>query len=150
VVELNECSVVECSRPTRTRGMCASHYAHRWNQQNRERYNATGRRWYRKNGGKKIIRERARAIAKYGMTLAEYDTLLLKQKEVCAICKRAERNRIKAGGVLRSLAVDHDHETGVVRGLLCSSCNRGLGKFGDDPNRLRSAAEYLELSKETQ
>jgi hypothetical protein len=42
------------------------------------------------------------------------------------------------------LAVDHSHETGAFRGLLCHSCNRAIGLLGDDPARLRAAAEYLE------
>ena len=75
----------------------------------------------------------------YNITPADYDRMLLEQKYVCAICKRAQR--------FQRLAVDHDHKTKKVRGLLCMSCNRGLGRFFDSPIRLRAAAEYLEKVK---
>ncbi len=67
----------------------------------------------------------------------EYDAMCDRQGGVCAICgnKPAEGER---------LAVDHDHVSGQVRGLLCRGCNTGLGQFTDDPSRLRAAAEYLE------
>lgn len=74
----------------------------------------------------------------YGITLAEYDTMLIAQGGGCAICGRSpEENG-------RRLGVDHDHETGEVRGLLCGNCNQGIGFFKDDTGRLRSAANYLE------
>lgn len=73
---------------------------------------------------------------KFGMTIAEYDSLLESQGGACAICK-------KPCPTGRRLAVDHDHKTGAVRGLLCHSCNLGIGKLGDDPERLLAAAKYL-------
>ncbi len=76
-------------------------------------------------------------LIKYGMTLVDYQNLLESQGGVCAICG-SEKSCAD-----RPLAVDHCHDTGVVRGLLCSSCNSGLGYFRDDPNRLEAAVRYL-------
>lgn len=73
----------------------------------------------------------------YGITLEEYEAMLLKQGGVCAICGLTERVEGRA------LAVDHCHATGAVRGLLCSACNIALGKFEDDTERLRKAITYL-------
>lgn len=78
----------------------------------------------------------------YGITPERYDYLFKTQDGVCANCQQPETLRIK--GNLVSLAVDHDHVTGEVRGLLCSNCNQGLGKFKHDPALLRAAADYLE------
>lgn len=77
----------------------------------------------------------------YGITVEEYDALFEKQGGVCAICGEPE-TLVKRGQLYR-LAVDHDHETGAVRGLLCSSCNRGLGLFKDNPDVIARALEYL-------
>ena len=63
---------------------------------------------------------------KYGISLDEYNKILKEQNGVCAICGQQERAMSKHG-VLNTLAVDHDHETGKVRGLLCYSCNVKLG-----------------------
>lgn len=72
---------------------------------------------------------------KYGITLEQYQSEFAWQKGVCAICgNSAEKN----------LSVDHDHETGQLRGLLCQNCNLGLGLFGDSAERLKRAAAYLE------
>lgn len=72
----------------------------------------------------------------YGITHGEYLKMLFIQNEVCRICKE----ECPSG---RNLAVDHDHKTGEIRGLLCGRCNRGLGYFKDDPLLLREAAWYL-------
>ena len=60
----------------------------------------------------------------------------------CSICERTPK---EVGGLVRELAVDHDHRSGSVRGLLCHQCNAGIGLFGDDPDRLRMAADYVEF-----
>lgn len=74
----------------------------------------------------------------WGKTLAWYDRVLEAQGGGCAICGASSSSDGSA------LAVDHDHETGDIRGLLCAGCNRGLGFFKDDPERLRAAIRYLE------
>lgn len=74
----------------------------------------------------------------YGVDLRWYDEQFAKQGGVCAICRRPQQEGIK------SLAVDHDHLSGKPRGLLCRACNRGLGVFDDNTERLRAAAAYLE------
>jgi hypothetical protein len=70
---------------------------------------------------------------RYGITAEEADAILATQDGVCAICQAAPAEH-----------VDHDHVTGAVRDLLCFNCNGGLGQFKDDPEVLRSAADYVE------
>jgi hypothetical protein len=78
---------------------------------------------------------------KFGITENKYNRLLKKQNMVCAICHQPEKSKMK--GTLRRLAVDHNHETGKVRGLLCNNCNRGLGLFMDNPDWLQTAVYYI-------
>ena len=75
---------------------------------------------------------------------SDYQAILTSQDGKCAICG-ADRDRVGD----KSLALDHDHATGEIRGILCHSCNTGLGLFQDDPARLREAANYLEKYRET-
>lgn len=79
----------------------------------------------------------------YGITLAAYENMLAAQGDKCAICGRSP-DEFK-----RAFAVDHDHKTGIVRGILCPDCNRGLGGFHDNPELLRRAADFLEKIKPT-
>lgn len=72
---------------------------------------------------------------KFGITAVDYDNMLLKQNGVCKICKKTNSDR--------GLSVDHDHDTGVVRGLLCNKCNTGLGQFDDSIEMLELAIKYL-------
>jgi len=95
---------------------------------------------YRKRNPKAGYEIRRRSVLKivYGLSEQEYDAMLEQQNNACAICF------VPAWLEDRRLAVDHDHDSGKVRGLLCARCNRGIGLFDDEPARLRSAAEYLE------
>lgn len=103
-----------------------------------------GKRWYPTTvsrllgeGGTDTTRgRRQKLLRKYGLTLNGFDQLLASQGDRCAICKtEAPRGH--------GWHVDHCHRTGNTRGVLCHSCNVGLGHFGDDPDRLRAAASYL-------
>ena len=80
-------------------------------------------------------------IRRYGITQEQYDELLEYQGGVCAICYQPETLQIK--GKIVNLSIDHCHDTGTVRGLLCRSCNVGLGNFRDNPENLKSAIVYL-------
>lgn len=73
----------------------------------------------------------------YGISLKEYKVLLEDQNNACAICKR------EASVFKKSLAVDHCHDSGKIRGLLCGSCNRGIGLLQESAEVLTNAVEYL-------
>lgn len=83
---------------------------------------------------------RARLRRRYGITPEQYDTMLAEQGGRCAICRTDQ----PGGNGNRTFHVDHDHDSGAVRGLLCSECNTGLARFRDDPHLLTAAVWYLE------
>ncbi|KND43449.1 endonuclease VII domain-containing protein [Streptomyces stelliscabiei] len=100
--------------------------------------------WHRKNSAPDGLASRCKACKaatgpaghlrrKYGITEAERDEMIASQMGVCCICRAAPATQ-----------VDHCHETGRVRGVLCFNCNSGLGLLGDDPAAMNRAAEYLE------
>ncbi len=81
--------------------------------------------------------DRANSLwSRYRLRVADYDSMLEAQNGVCALCERR-----------KATTVDHDHETGKVRSLLCNACNSALGKLYDDPVLLRKAARYVEGHK---
>jgi hypothetical protein len=86
---------------------------------------------------------------KYGITNEEYNFLLKAQNGVCAICKCPEMDK-DAKGRIKNLAIDHDHITNQIRGLLCTACNVSLGRFKDSILILESALQYLQKYKGTQ
>ncbi len=77
----------------------------------------------------------ASLMRKYGMTRESYERMLKKQKGLCALCRKPSPTR--------RMSVDHCHDTGVVRKLLCMMCNVALGHFRDDPATLKRAVRYL-------
>lgn len=95
--------------------------------------------WRKNNPDKqKIIYRRARLKAAYGLTLEQYDELLAKQNNCCAICDRHESS------FPINLSVDHDHKTGEIRGLLCTYCNHRVVGRHRDGAQLRKVADYIE------
>ena len=81
-------------------------------------------------------------VKKFGITATEYDAMLEAQEGCCAICGIHEKHCDKR------LAVDHNHDTGEVRALLCSPCNVGLGMFRENKEFLAKAIEYVEEHNE--
>jgi hypothetical protein len=105
----------------------------------RERKNQRARDWREANQGENLKRSykdyNLRQL--YGITLERFETMLAGQGGRCAICRKPFPSALDTH-------VDHDHATGRVRGILCSACNNGLGRFRDNPAVLRRAASYLE------
>lgn len=79
----------------------------------------------------------------FGITLNDYNKKLEEQNNTCAICKNLETSRDNRTKLIKNLSVDHDHQSGKVRGLLCGKCNSILGLAKDNINILQSAIDYL-------
>ena len=98
-------------------------------------------KYYTEHRDAVIGRARASILkSRYGLTEAQFLQMLEDQNGICAICGA------ESGLLTRKakLAIDHDHATGAIRGLLCMSCNTALGNLRDDPALLRAAADYIE------
>lgn len=92
------------------------------------------RQWRRDNEHRYYRKWGSALFRKLGLTMARYHEMCEAQGWACKICQRTPNT---------ALHVDHCHETNKIRGLLCGGCNVGLGHFGDDPERMEKAAEYL-------
>ena len=102
-------------------------------------YNKRYRRAHREAYGTDY--HRSTLMLRYGITDRDLAEMAEKQDHCCAICGQRETD--KRGGLVKHLAVDHDHKTGKIRELLCQSCNTALGKFKDDEDILLKAIAYL-------
>ena len=114
---------------------------------------------YPKSACKECHRERARRYWKeaeycketqrdrnlrrsFGITLEDYNRMLKQQEGCCAICKKHHTE------FLKNLAVDHCHNSGKIRGLLCMYCNTALGKFNDNTELMEAAVKYIKEDKD--
>ena len=115
----------------------------KWKVAHPEKVSEFQRNWYRKNCyGKSLHMPTQKVLQKHGLSLEEYGQLWIEQEGVCGIC-RCKYIPTKPK-IRECLHIDHDHLTGKIRGLLCPSCNIGLGAFKDNPTYLKSAIQYLE------
>lgn len=135
--ECKACNLAEKARRSAANPQPARDRARRWREDpaNLERTKAKHAR-DREDGRKQISDRRSYLKRKYGITLEEYDEKLAEQGGVCAVCSREPRPDI-------SLHVDHDHETGQIRGLLCFRCNVAIGLISEDHDNLTSIQTYL-------
>lgn len=113
-------------------------------------------RWYRAEHPERVRQSRTKSYAKnattartyrlkklYGMTRAEYEAMHAAQEGRCAICNREETGLSNKADRARGLSVDHCHDSGRIRGLLCGRCNSAIGLLNHDGDLLRSAIAYL-------
>lgn len=103
----------------------------KYREENRERFLETSRKtnW----------------MVRFGITPEDYNTMLSEQEGCCAICGTDNPNGSGSNSKkTRNFSVDHCHETGAIRGLLCTCCNRGLGLLGDNLESLLRAVKYLQ------
>lgn len=103
-------------------------------QEFRDALRAGVKEWQQANPHKR----KSQRLKKYGITHAEFEDMMTAQGGKCAICGHQDTENRNFFPV-----VDHCHNSGKVRGLLCMNCNQGIGKFKDEPERLRRAAEYI-------
>ena len=113
---------------------CENARSTKWQQDNPEKAKANRARWYAKHPHYFRLRN-------YGLTLEDYDLMVAAQDGKCAICGTVSIEGEDQAGF--TLAVDHNHRTGVIRGLLCIHCNTGLAMFRDSPEFLTQAVGYL-------
>lgn len=110
-------------------------YKKQYYEKNKEHIKQKSRDWYQSN--KDNYHERA-IYRKYGVTKEQYNDLIVSQDLKCAICGDGTQKK--------KMFIDHNHRTGVIRGLLCTRCNVGLGMFKDNPEVLSKAIKYLKDS----
>lgn len=106
-----------------------------WIEKNKERKKQSDKDYVKKRVKDDPQYHSIKNLRQYGMTLDDYDRMLDEQGGGCAICGKEPKDR--------RLHVDHCHETGIVRGLLCFRCNFGLSYFGENAERMKRAYEHL-------
>ena len=127
----------KCGKKHYAKGLCKACYGAKRRPVERAYNKKYFHDWYMKNRERQIkIGTAARRLRDYGLTQVAFNQLLEAQGGACAIC----RVLLDLG---RGTHVDHDHGSGLVRGILCGRCNRGIGVFKDDAALLRAAATYL-------
>ena len=121
-----------CTAPVISLGLCQHHY--------------NTSRWCAGHRGDSYTPEKRRAArikSRYGITAETYDRMVAERGNRCDVCGEPPSSENTRAHWRGKLCIDHCHDTGVVRGLLCNDCNLAVG-YGKTPDKLRSAAEYLQ------
>ena len=118
---------------------CARMANTQWYKEHPDKSIQATRRWQMRNANKCLD---TRLRRDYGITREAYDAMVTLRSGLCDICKQPETSYSR-GGKLLKLAIDHDHATGTIRGLLCRDCNTAIGLMRDQPTRFIAAADYL-------
>ena len=119
-----------------------------WRERSGSKYKENSKRWRKNNREKTGLYARNARLKAYGVSPEQYSDMLVSQDGVCAICRRPESAKYREK--IRALAVDHNHESKQVRGLLCSLCNRMIGMAGENVQVLLNAVEYLRKFNKTE
>lgn len=114
---------------------CVKQATKAWQRANPEKLASNKAATYRRKGRERM--RKWRREKQYGITEAAFNQMLAKQMGGCSICKKE----------LKAPVVDHCHLTGKVRGLLCHTCNSGLGMFKDNLNNLIAASVYIDRAE---
>jgi hypothetical protein len=123
-------------------------------QNNKEARKASSKKWWKnlKNTPElyqqALLKDRnVKLKKKFGITLEEYNQILESQNGVCAICGKEETDTDWRSDKVKQLAVDHNHETGKVRALLCGKCNKAIGLLKDNIQLFQATIDYLNKYK---
>lgn len=111
----------------------AREYCAAWRERHPGKAQENCRRWYKRTP---LVQRDIHYRRRYGLSLAQYEAMVVARHGLCDICKQ-----VPAKG---RLVIDHEHATGMVRGLLCSNCNSAIGMFKDDVSLMKAGIQYVE------
>jgi hypothetical protein len=109
-------------------------------QNNKDHYKAAHKAYYKANRERLLVYYRSEWLKQYGLTKETYQVMVNAQEGRCAVCRRKPQDCNRRN---ENLAVDHNHLTGKVRGLLCHHCNVAIGLASESADRLEMLARYL-------
>jgi hypothetical protein len=154
--QCKQCEIIRITAYTKLNRDKVLEYKKRYREENTDKVRTEKQLWYQSNteymkqkNREKYIQtpdvNRNANLKKYGITIEDYEHMFKQQQGCCKICKS---NDVKNKRV-KHFAVDHDHKTGKVRGLLCHSCNRALGYLQDRLEVVEAAVDYLKAGQQS-